>query len=193
MSNVIDKIKELNKEGRATKYIRAYLTMEGYSDKVITGLLKEAGVGRSSSKWTQSNTLNWLGEDARTERELYEKILENDARNEARWVNDRNKVRGLLNAVYSKFTDVFEDPATPALKLLIKNLSEGKTAKAEPEPEPEPELNERDAAIKAAWDKLNAAIKKGKKNRSIHPDKVDSLKDAELYKAYEDFFKKYNS
>jgi hypothetical protein len=43
--NTIETILDLNAQNKPIKYIRAYLTMEGYSDKEATELLKEAEIG----------------------------------------------------------------------------------------------------------------------------------------------------
>ena len=120
--DVIAEIKTWASNGEATKIIRAKLTIAGIDDKTITSLIQEAGVGRNTAGFTQVNTLKFL-EDGVTEYELYEKIIEEKAKNEARWISDRNKIRKTLNAVYDKLgSPIPEQAATDKQKEAIKKL-----------------------------------------------------------------------
>jgi hypothetical protein len=110
------------KEGTASKIVRAQLTIEGIADKKISELLKAANIGRVTSGFTQTNTLKFL-EAGVSEFTLYEKIIAEKAKNEARWIGDRNRIRVTLNAIFIKFEKpVTEKPATEAQKLAIKSL-----------------------------------------------------------------------
>lgn len=116
-----------NKEA-GSKKIRAMLELSQFDldSKAITALLAEAGIGKTSSKWTQENTLKFI-EGGVSEFDLYEKILEEGARNEARWINDRNKIRATMNRIYANFDEpVTEVAATEQQKEDIKDLVAGK-------------------------------------------------------------------
>ena len=118
----ISKVQEMAAEGKSTKVIRAHLTIEGMADKDISALLKDAGVGRQTAGFTQQNTLALL-EGGVSEFELYSAVLENEAKNEARWISDRNKIRITLNRIYEKLgSPVTEKPATEKQKAAIKVL-----------------------------------------------------------------------
>ena len=120
----ITEVKAMAEAGDSTKIIRAKLTIAGLSDKDISALVKEAGIGRLTAGFTQVNTLKFL-EDGVTEFELFEKIIEEKAKNEARWISDRNKIRKTLNAVYEKLgSPIAEEPATEAQKEEIKRMLE---------------------------------------------------------------------
>jgi len=106
----------------ATKMIRARLTIAGMDDKAITAALKEAGVGRNTAGFTQANTLSLL-ENGISEFELYKAILDNQAKNEARWIGDRNRIRLTMNRIFAKLNSpVSEKPATEKQKEAIKTL-----------------------------------------------------------------------
>lgn len=106
----------------ATKIIRAKLTIAGMDDKEITAALKEAGIGRNTAGWTQTNTLKLL-ENGVSERELYSVILENAAKNEARWIGDRNRIRVTMNRIFEKLgSPVEEEAASEAQKEAVKSL-----------------------------------------------------------------------
>lgn len=106
----------------ATKIIRAKLTIAGMDDKEITAALKEAGIGRNTAGFTQTNTLKLL-EGGVSEFELYDAILENQAKNEARWIGDRNRIRLTMNRIFSNLgSPVNEEPATEEQKEAVKTL-----------------------------------------------------------------------
>ncbi len=121
MSNIAE-VKKLAAEGDSNKIIRAKLTIAGLSDKEISALIKEAGIGRNTSGFTQTNTLALL-ETGITEYELYKAILNAGAKNEARWIGDRNRIRMTLNKIFAKFeSPVDESPADDSQKEAIKTL-----------------------------------------------------------------------
>jgi hypothetical protein len=120
--NIQEQIQEWNEAGDATKIIRAKLTIAGIDDKAITALLKEAGIGRNTAGFTQTNTLKAL-EAGISEYDLYEIILVNGAKNEARWIGDRNRIRVTMNRIYSNLdSPVTEEAATESQKEQIKTL-----------------------------------------------------------------------
>lgn len=160
----VEAIKRLSKEGKAIKYIRAFLTLEGLEDKLITKLLKEVGVSKSKNSFIDKYKA-FLIEASRTEQEALDFI--NGTNGQEETSNNVKVHKSLYLGYYELAQSVRESVKDSASK---------------------PESDD----LKKAWDILNAAIKKGKKNRSIHPDKVEYLKNAEITKAYTDFFKKYN-
>lgn len=120
--STINEVKDWAAAGDSTKIIRAKLTIAGLEDKAISALIKEAGIGRQTAGFTQTNTLAFL-EDGVSEYDLYQVILENEARNEARWIGDRNRIRMTLNRVHEKLGGaVAEKAATKDQKEAIKKL-----------------------------------------------------------------------
>lgn len=127
MTKLNEKLIGFAKEGKPTKYLRAFLTMEGIEDKEATKLLAELGIGRITAGFTQVNTLALL-ENGITEDELYRTLLAENAVNEARWVGDRNKIRKVINAVFERLgSPVEEKPASESLKAEVKALGKSKT------------------------------------------------------------------
>jgi hypothetical protein len=123
-TDLIAAIQKLSKAGKPNKVIRAALMFkyEIEDDARISQLLKDAGIGRSTSGWTQSDTLQFLG-DGVSEYDLFAKVIEEKAGNEARWINDRKKVRVLLNTVYSNLgSPVTEKAGTEAQIAQLKAL-----------------------------------------------------------------------
>lgn len=114
----------LAKEGKTIAYIRAFLTLEGIEGKEATDLLKDLGISRTNNGATYPDILNYLSEEPRTEKEFYEYVLVEGTKNEARWINDRNKIRIVLNKVYVKNGIEFkEESASDSLKKEVKEKS----------------------------------------------------------------------
>lgn len=187
------RIKEIRSKGiDDLKKIRAYLVLEDYTNKVIEEAIKELGLTQKRTEGlSYADILEWFGENAQTEYDLYDLILSKGTKNEARWINDRNKIRLLSVAIYKKGGyDFTEEAATKEQKAAIKDKVAGKATKEEPKEEESSE----DSRVKAAWDKLNkakAAWAKGKAPRSsgsFHPDKVSFLDIEALTSAYTKFF-----
>jgi hypothetical protein len=112
-----------NKELGSAK-IRALILLAdiAVTPKEVTEILKEVGVGKTSSKLTQVAIVNFL-EEGRSETELYELILEAEAVNSARWVTTHDKTRVVINKVYAKFENpVTEEPASAQLKADVAAL-----------------------------------------------------------------------
>lgn len=104
--------------------VRAMLPKGEFTEELIEEHLPKG----SRAGWTQQDTLAWLGEEPRTEKELFELIIEKEQQNEARWVRDRNRVRKLLNAVYAKFDQPVPEEA-PGAKLKDAITELGKRTK----------------------------------------------------------------
>jgi hypothetical protein len=107
----------------SVKKIRGFLQFEEASVEDTKKILEVTGLsnGRDPSKLTYTSLLKWLSEEPRSETDLYALILDKGTKNEARWINDRNKIRATLNAVYNKYNETFLDtPATETQKADIK-------------------------------------------------------------------------
>lgn len=122
-------IEKAVKDKKEISWIRAGLEFNhGVKGKEATALLAELGIGRKTADWTQVNTLEFLGEKPRTEKDLYDTLIKEGAKNELRWINDRNKIRLTLNAVFEKFEPgkFKEALATEALKKKAKEIVNSK-------------------------------------------------------------------
>lgn len=118
----ISDVQAMAASGDANKIIRAKLTLAGLDDKEITALLKEAGIGRNTAGFTQTNTLALL-EGGISEYKLYQAILDAGAKNEARWIGDRNRIRLTMNRIFDNLgSPVKEKAATIEQKEAIKSL-----------------------------------------------------------------------
>lgn len=118
----VETVQKLAAEGKATKYIRAVLTIEGLDDKEISALIKEAGIGRNTAGFTQVNTMAFI-EGGVTEYDLYQKLIDEGARNELRWISDRNRIRVTMNRVHEKYgNSIKEKPATAEQKEAAKKI-----------------------------------------------------------------------
>ena len=112
----------------AAKKIRAMLTIEDFDDKTIAAAAKEAGLSnRSGGEITQPQIITWFGEAPRTERELFQKVLDEATKNECRWINDRNQTRLMTLKRYAKFGAEFKEESAPeALKKAVKARADAK-------------------------------------------------------------------
>lgn len=73
--SIADRIAELAQNGSSVKLIRAHLTIEGFSDKVISAAIKEAEL--TSKKVTfASDFYDWLAEKPRSQEEAKEYIMD---------------------------------------------------------------------------------------------------------------------
>ena len=122
LSPIKARILELITNGLIVSKIKATLILEDFKNSEIDKAIKEAGlVTARSSGFTYPDTLAYLSESPRTEKEFYEKILDEGTRNEARWINDRNKIRVTYNAIFVRFNESFkEELASPDLKKEVK-------------------------------------------------------------------------
>jgi hypothetical protein len=124
--NITDLKKLAKDSANTTAVLRAHMTIAGLDAKAQTALLAEAGIGRRTSGFTQTDTLALL-EGGVSENELYNVLLNAGAKNELRWVSDRNRVRVTMNAIYKKLgQEVVEVPATEAQKSEAKELVKAK-------------------------------------------------------------------
>jgi hypothetical protein len=167
--------------------------VEGFTLASVLKAIKDLGLTkRKSEGLTYPDVLEYLESEVRTEVELANFILENCTKNEARWFNDRNKIRSVTNAIHLKYNgNEFKDEyLSKEMKNVLKDRAAGK--------EPQKKNNLREEAIKKAWENLNEFIKEFEagiepnKGR-VHPDKIESLKDDELYKAYTKAFQRANN
>lgn len=112
----------------AAKKIKAMLTIEDFDDKTIAAAAKEAGLSnRSGGEITQPQIITWFGEAPRTERELFQKVLDEATKNECRWINDRNQTRLMTLKIYAKFGAEFKEEVAPeALKKAVKARADAK-------------------------------------------------------------------
>lgn len=128
LSPIAKRICELLEKGYDKKKVVAYLTIEDFSNKEIEKAVKEAGlVTARSSGFTYPDTLAYLSKSPRTEKEFYQKILEEGTKNEARWINDRNKIRVTYNSIFLKYNEKFtEELASAELKKEVKEKAAAK-------------------------------------------------------------------
>ncbi len=122
VATIDTRVLALIESGLDVKKIKATLTLEDFKTSDIDKACKEAGltVARSSG-FTYPDTLAYLSESPRTESEFYQKILDEGTKNEARWINDRNKIRVTYNSIFVRFDEKFtEVAATKELKDLVK-------------------------------------------------------------------------
>lgn len=131
--------------GKPVKIIRAELTLAGATNKQI----KELTAGLSTKEgWTYTNTLEFLGAELRTQKDLYEAILNAESVNEARWIGDRDRVRTLTIKVAVKLGAEFtEELASESLKNQLKALINTKAGKDSEEPGLGLELGESDKPV----------------------------------------------
>lgn len=128
LSPIAKRICELLEKGYDKKKVVAYLTIEDFSNKEIEKAVKDAGlVTARSSGFTYPDTLAYLSEAPRTEKEFYEKILAEGTKNEARWINDRNKIRVTYNSIFLKYKEEFTEVlASTELKKEVKEKAAAK-------------------------------------------------------------------
>lgn len=119
---ITEKAINLHYDGATLKKIRGFLNFEEISNKEIDVFIKAQGWGSTAGKFTMTQVLERL-EKGISETQLYEAILENESKNEARWVSNRNAIRLTLNKVYSNFGEpVEEEAASKELKESVKAL-----------------------------------------------------------------------
>ena len=193
---------KIAKEARALKAagatiakIKGFLLYSDVSAKEADAWLKAEGFsGSNSGKFTQVNTLKFLQAGV-SEYDLFEALINAQAKNECRWVNDRNKIRKVINSVFAKFGEpVAEVAATAEQKLAAKAIVAGTYKGAANGLGGE--KSETEKGIAAAWAKLSEAKEKhakgyafGKREaRKFHPDRVTCYGDADLERAYCDFY-----
>lgn len=165
--SILNRIEELRGNGLNDKKVRAYLVLEDFSAKDITEAFKSLG-GAKKAKGFAAEYYEWLAANPRTSEEATQYIKGAGEFGETS-DNVKKHLSHYLN-IQSLASTIWE-------------------SKVEVEPEVEAETNEREEAIKAAWDKLKKARSAKRKVKTIHPDKVSYLEDEELTTAYSDYFK----
>ena len=161
--------------------IRAYLTIDGYSAKNINSAIKEADGLSKSKKGFANDYYEWLAVKPRKDWEA-EDYIEGDGEYGETTPNIKKHKSHYLN-IYNLSKTIWD------AKVEVEEEVENPDW---PEDETGFEESEHERKVREAWEKLDKAIKKGKKNKSIHPDKVSGLGDVELTDAYTEFFKEYN-
>lgn len=73
-ATVVTKVKDLAGQGKTIKFIRAFLTLEGYSDAAASDVLKEAGIAGKKRGFADSYYA-WLSAEERTKEAAEEYIL----------------------------------------------------------------------------------------------------------------------
>jgi len=120
---------EIKEEGeKTTKQVRGFLAFEyGVEGKEATELLTEAGFTVGVKGGGLTDTMKFLEDSPKTEDELYRYVIENGTKNEARWIAQRNSIRLLSVAIYTKFDEDFtEVPASAELKKAITAIVKAK-------------------------------------------------------------------
>jgi len=173
MQTLNDRINELNTNGLTLTKLKAYLTIDGYTNKEVTSALKELGLTGSKPKTFASEYYNYLAIELRS-------------------VEDATDYINGLGEFGETSKNVI---AHKSHYLNIRELSESIWVSKGGEVKEE---TDRDIDIKAAYlllkrlaKKLDSgnSLTKAEKNR-IHPDKVSYLEDAELTAAYNDLSKR---
>ena len=112
-----------NDLGLTPSAIKAALIKKGYSEESVSELVQTRG----SDGKTYPEILTFMGESPKTEKELAEFILDEGTNNEARWFNDRNKIRKTINTVYDNCGEnVREESASEELLKAIKEKGKAK-------------------------------------------------------------------
>jgi len=170
LTECADRIETLMAMGLEKAKIRATLTLEDYPAKLVTEAFKSLKVSTKAPTFASS----------------YYEFLSTTKRSEAECIG---YIQGL--GVYDETSSNVKKHQSHYLS--IASLAEAIWDAKGSEPEAGAE-SENDIHIKSAWASLKGAKAKfdnGAKVRrtTFHPDKVSHLNDAELTKAYSDFFK----
>ena len=117
MSKTIE-IAGLTKADALTKLIQS-----GMDFKTAEQYYKENGDGtRRAVSGGFTDLIAFLGEAPRTQRELYEWVLEFGTSNEARWITNRDAIRKLSVEIFKKGGENFQEVnASPSLKEEVKS------------------------------------------------------------------------
>ena len=171
IETIIARIEELRNSGYADAKVKAYLTLDDYSATDIATAFKQIG-GAKKPKGFASEYYDWLGAESRTEAEATAYI-----KGDGEYGDTTNNVKKHL----SHYLNI------QALTVAIWD------AKVTAEDDMDPE-------VKAAWaihDGIKAKYESGKNltkadKRKVHPDKIASLKDDALTKAYTELYQIVN-
>ena len=108
--------------GMSGSIILAQMIKLGCNKDDAKEFVTKEGWLRSSEGATFDETLAWLGESMRTEKEFYTWLVKEGSPNECRWVRDRNKVRKLINDVRAAASEIewTEDEASDVLVKKVK-------------------------------------------------------------------------
>ena len=196
LETAIARIATLTEQGYDLRKIRACLVLEDYTNSIIEEAIKSLGLKAATSrKGTYQEVLSFIENGPVSEKELYEFIIAECTPNEARWINDRNKVRVVVNKVYAKAgVIVKEEAASKELKQAAKDYG---ISKIRPDLDSGSESDSQDSnsadleKAKEALRKAKTAWAKGtppKNKNAFHPDKVSYLGDDALTKMYTAFF-----
>lgn len=119
----IEAISGLKKNEAITLLITDY----GVDYTQATAIYKEHGAGiRATKSGGFNDVLAFLQESPRTQDELYEYVLVNGTKNEARWISQRDSIRRLSVAIFMKGGAEFDEClATDEIKASIKAMVKG--------------------------------------------------------------------
>jgi hypothetical protein len=121
IETVIATLKELDVPASG---IKAALKKKGYKEEDIIKLVKT----RTTEGLSFPEVIASLEAKPVTEKAFAEFILDKATKNEARWFNDRNRIRKVTNAIHVKGGATFKE--VEASKELLKKLKDKSATKA---------------------------------------------------------------
>jgi len=123
MSKIIAEVEKLVKEGKSSTEVKGYLAYKGIKGKELAEIVNKFELKGTAKTGSLGDTLKFIEESARTEKELYEYIIESGTKNEARWISSRNSIRLLANRIVIKMGGKFKEvEATASLKAKVKEI-----------------------------------------------------------------------